>query len=215
MMISGITQSLNSGFSQNLNMGLSPALTPGSTLSSSFTPAMTPALTPAMTPGLTPALTPAMTPGLTPGLIPGLQPTLRVGGSMEPGILQHIKQIRKPMLKASLVDPSLSEEEVNMKFVQDLLNWVEEMQVGRLFEFCCCCFHVFVRHFVCGIEIFLCAFKVQLDQGEWGSDLPSVESHLENHRNVRKAIEDFQMSINEAKMSEVGFSSAVLFYCSK
>ncbi|MCI4376743.1 hypothetical protein PGIGA_G00191880 [Pangasianodon gigas] len=174
MMISGITQSLNSGFSQNLNVGLSPALTPGSALSSSFTPAMTPALTPAMTPGLTPALTPAMTPGLTPALIPGLQPTLRVGGSMEPGILQHMKhmQIRKPMLKASLVDPSLTEEEVNMKFVQDLLNWVEEMQV-------------------------------QLDQGEWGSDLPSVESHLENHRNVHKAIEDFQMSIKEAKMSEI------------
>ncbi|KAF5905003.1 dystonin isoform X8, partial [Clarias magur] len=175
MMISGITQSLNSGFSQNLNMGLSPALTPGSALSSSFTPAMTPVLTPAVTPGLTPALTPAMTPGLTPGLIPGLQPALRVvGGSMEPGVLQHMKhmQIRKPMLKASLVDPSLSEEEVNMKFVQDLLNWVDEMQV-------------------------------QLDQGEWGSDLPSVESHLENHRNVHKAIEDFQMSIKEAKMSEI------------
>ncbi|GAA6101616.1 dystonin isoform X17 [Tachysurus ichikawai] len=158
MMISGITQSLNSGFSQNLNMGLSPALTPGSAFSTSFTPAMTP--------GLTPALTSA--------LIPGLQPTLRVGGSMEPGILQHMKhmQIRKPMLKASLVDPSLSEEEVNMKFVQDLLNWVEEMQG-------------------------------QLDQGEWGSDLPSVESHLENHRNVHKAIEDFQMSIKEAQMSEM------------
>ncbi|XP_060781397.1 dystonin isoform X6 [Neoarius graeffei] len=170
MMISGITQSLNSGFSQNLNVGLSPALMPGSALSSSVTPAMTPALTPAMTPGLSPALTPAMTPGLT----PGLQPSLRVGGSIEPGILQHMKhmQIRKPMVKASLVDPSLSEEEVNMKFVQDLLNWVEEMQV-------------------------------QLDQGEWGSDLPSVESHLENHRNVHKAIEDFQMSINEAKMSEI------------
>ncbi|XP_060727867.1 dystonin isoform X10 [Tachysurus vachellii] len=154
MMISGITQSLNSGFSQNLNMGLSPALTPGSALSTSFTP--------------------AITPGLTPALIPGLQPTLRVGGSMESGILQHMKhmQIRKPMLKASLVDPSLSEEEVNMKFVQDLLNWVEEMQG-------------------------------QLDQGEWGSDLPSVESHLENHRNVHKAIEDFQMSIKEAQMSEI------------
>ncbi|KAK3573639.1 hypothetical protein QTP86_029971 [Hemibagrus guttatus] len=166
MMISGITQSLNSGFSQNLNMG--PALTPGSALSTSFTPTITP--------GLTPALTPAMTPGcgLTSALISGLQPTLRVGGSMEPGILQHMKHmhIRKPMLKASLVDPSLSEEEVNMKFVQDLLNWVEEMQV-------------------------------QLDQGEWGSDLPSVESHLENHRNVHKAIEDFQMSIKEAQMSEI------------
>lgn len=54
---------------------------------------------------------------------------------MEPGVLQHMKhmQIRKPMLKASLVDPSLSEEEVNMKFVQDLLNWVDEMQVRMLF----------------------------------------------------------------------------------
>lgn len=49
-------------------------------------------------------------------------------------------------------------------------------------------------------------FKVQLDHGEWGSDLPSVESHLENHRNVHKAIDDFQMSIKEAKMSEVGFN---------
>ncbi|KAF4090023.1 hypothetical protein AMELA_G00044950, partial [Ameiurus melas] len=162
MMISGITQSLNSGFSQNLNMGLNPVLTSGSALSSSFTPAMSP------------ALTPAMTPGSTPSLIPGLPSTLRVGGSMEPGILQHMKhmQIRKPMHKASLVDPSLSEEDVNMKFVQDLLNWVEEMQV-------------------------------QLDQGEWGSDLPTVESHLENHRNVHKAIDDFHMSVKEAKMSEI------------
>lgn len=58
--------------------------------------------------------------------------------------------------------------------------------------------------------MFLSAFKVQLDQGEWGSDLPSVESHLENHRNVHKAIEDFQMSINEAKMSEVGFDCGLL-----
>lgn len=37
------------------------------------------------------------------------------------------------MLKASLVDPSLSEEEVNMKFVQDLIKWVEEMQVRMCF----------------------------------------------------------------------------------
>lgn len=55
--------------------------------------------------------------------------------------------------------------------------------------------------------MFLYNFKVQLDQGEWGSDLPSVESHLENHRNVHQAIEDFQMSIKEARMSEVGFDS--------
>jgi dystonin len=38
-------------------------------------------------------------------------------------------QIRKPLLKSSLLDQNLTEEEVNMKFVQDLLNWVDEMQV--------------------------------------------------------------------------------------
>ncbi|KAK1791418.1 hypothetical protein P4O66_013425, partial [Electrophorus voltai] len=160
MMISGITQSLNSGFSQHLNAGLSPSLTP--------------ALTPGtmVTPGST--LTPALTPDMTPALTPGLQPILGGGGGMEPGVLQHLKQvqIRKPMLKSSLVDPNLSEEEVNMKFVQDLVNWVEEMQV-------------------------------QLDREEWGSDLPSVESHLENHKNIHKAIEDFQMSLKEAKISEI------------
>uniref|UniRef100_A0A4W4F2W7 Dystonin n=1 Tax=Electrophorus electricus TaxID=8005 RepID=A0A4W4F2W7_ELEEL len=160
MMISGITQSLNSGFSQHLNAGLSPSLTP--------------ALTPGtmVTPGST--LAPALTPDMTPALTPGLQPILGGGGGMEPGVLQHLKQvqIRKPMLKSSLVDPNLSEEEVNMKFVQDLVNWVEEMQV-------------------------------QLDREEWGSDLPSVESHLENHRNIHKAIEDFQMSLKEAKISEI------------
>uniref|UniRef100_A0AAR2JP14 Dystonin n=1 Tax=Pygocentrus nattereri TaxID=42514 RepID=A0AAR2JP14_PYGNA len=164
IMISGITQSLNSGFSQNLNPSLSPALTPALTPGALVTPGST------LSSSLTPVLTPAMTPALT----PGLQPTLVGGGNVETGVLQHLKQmqIRKPMLKSSLVDPNLSEEEVNMKFVQDLLNWVEEMQV-------------------------------QLDRGEWGSDLPSVESHLENHRNVHKAIEDFQMSLKEAKISEI------------
>uniref|UniRef100_A0A3B3QUU8 Calponin-homology (CH) domain-containing protein n=1 Tax=Paramormyrops kingsleyae TaxID=1676925 RepID=A0A3B3QUU8_9TELE len=121
MMISGITQSLNSGFSQGISMGLTPG-----------------------------------------------------GIGVDHGTLHHLKhlQIRKPLGKSSLVDPNLSEEEVNMKFVQDLLNWVEEMQV-------------------------------QLDQTEWGSDLPSVEMHLENHKSVHGAIEEFQMSLKEAKISEV------------
>ena len=44
---------------------------------------------------------------------------------------------------------------------------------------------------------------MQLDQAEWGSDLPSVESHLENHKNVHKAIEEFESSLKEAKISEV------------
>lgn len=45
--------------------------------------------------------------------------------------------------------------------------------------------------------------KGQLDRTEWGSDLPSVESHLENHKNVHRAIEEFESSLKEAKISEV------------
>ncbi|XP_073690782.1 dystonin [Garra rufa] len=158
MMISGITQSLNSNFSQNFNAGLSPALTPG-----------------LVTAGGSPAMSPAMTPSMQPASVQSyLSGRGGGGGGMEPGVLQQLKhmQIRKPMLKSSFVDPNLTEDEVNMKFVQDLLNWVEEMQV-------------------------------QLDQAEWGSDLPSVESNLGNHKDFHKAIEEFQMSIKEAKMSEI------------
>lgn len=41
-------------------------------------------------------------------------------------------QIRKPLMKSALVDQNLTEEEVNMKFVQDLLRWVDEMQVASI-----------------------------------------------------------------------------------
>ncbi|XP_056116142.1 dystonin isoform X4 [Rhinichthys klamathensis goyatoka] len=156
-MISGITQSLNSSFSQSFSAGLSPALTHGGLVSTG--PAMTPSMSPSMQPGSVQAY-------LSTGGGGG-------GGGMEPGVLQQLKhmQIRKPMLKSSFLDPNLTEDEVHLKFVQDLLNWVEEMQG-------------------------------QLDQAEWGSDLPSVESNLGNHKDFHKAIEEFQMSIKEAKMSE-------------
>ncbi|XP_064858702.1 dystonin-like isoform X6 [Oncorhynchus nerka] len=163
MMISGITQSLNSGFSSsNLNSSLTPGGlgTPGSTFTSILTPGLTPALSPAMTPG-----------GMQPGSV---QAYIGGGGvGMAPGDLQHLKhmQIRKPLCKSSLVDPNMTEDEVNINFVQDLINWVEEMQV-------------------------------QLDRGDWGSDLPSVETHLENHKGVHRAIEEFQMSLKEAQLSE-------------
>uniref|UniRef100_A0A674CR72 Dystonin n=1 Tax=Salmo trutta TaxID=8032 RepID=A0A674CR72_SALTR len=164
MMISGITQSLNSGFSSsNLNSSLTPGglETPGSTFTSILTPGLTPALSPAMTPG-----------GMQPGSV---QAYMGGGGvGMAPGDLQHLKQmqIRKPLCKSLLVDPNMTEDEVNINFVQDLINWVEEMQV-------------------------------QLDRGDWGSDLPSVETHLENHKGVHRAIEEFQMSLKEAKLSEI------------
>ncbi|KAM6166495.1 dystonin isoform 8-T8 [Erethizon dorsatum] len=176
LMISGISQSLNSGFAQTLNptlnSGLTPSLTPSLTSSS-----VTSGLSSGFTSRLTPSVTPAYTPGFPSGFIPGV----------EPNSLQSLKlmQIRKPLLKSSLLDQNLTEEEVNMKFVQDLLNWVDEMQV-------------------------------QLDHTEWGSDLPSVESHLENHKNVHRAIEEFESSLKEAKISEIQMTAPLkLTYAEK
>ncbi|XP_061914261.1 dystonin isoform X3 [Entelurus aequoreus] len=123
-MISGITQSLNSDFSQN---------------SSTFTSS------------------------LTPGASEQTYISSRHGTHM---------QIPKPSMKSSLADSSLTEEEVNMKYVQDLLNWVEEMQL-------------------------------QLDRSEWGSDLPSVDAHLDSHKTVHRAIDEFQTSLKEARLSEI------------
>uniref|UniRef100_A0A3Q3BBV9 Calponin-homology (CH) domain-containing protein n=1 Tax=Kryptolebias marmoratus TaxID=37003 RepID=A0A3Q3BBV9_KRYMA len=160
MMISGITQSLNSGFSQNINASLTPGINPALTSGGLGAPGST------FTSGLTPCLTPSLTPALTPSLQPSLvQSYMGNGGGLEPGNLMQLKhmQIRKPLLKSSLADPSMTEEEVNMKYVQDLLNWVEEMQL-------------------------------QLDRSEWGTDLLSVEMHLDNHKSVHRAIEEFQMS---------------------
>uniref|UniRef100_A0A8C2UJZ3 Dystonin n=1 Tax=Chinchilla lanigera TaxID=34839 RepID=A0A8C2UJZ3_CHILA len=180
LMISGISQSLNSGFAQTynptLNSGLTQGLTPSLTSSS-----VTSGLSSGLTSRLTPSVTPAYTPGFPSGFIPNFSPGL------EPNSLQSLKlmQIRKPLLKSSLLDQNLTEEEVNMKFVQDLLNWVDEMQV-------------------------------QLDHTEWGSDLPSVESHLENHKNVHRAIEEFESSLKEAKISEIQMTAPLkLTYAEK
>ncbi|XP_045699461.1 dystonin isoform X8 [Phyllostomus hastatus] len=167
LMISGITQSLNSGFAQTLNPSLNSGLT------QSFTPSLTPSsMKSGLSSGLSSHLTPSLTPAYTPGFTTGLVPNFNSG--VETNSLQTLKlmQIRKPLLKSSLLDQNLTEEEINMKFVQDLLNWVDEMQG-------------------------------QLDRTEWGSDLPSVESHLENHKNVHRAIEEFESSLKEAKISEI------------
>uniref|UniRef100_A0A8C9AC11 Dystonin n=1 Tax=Prolemur simus TaxID=1328070 RepID=A0A8C9AC11_PROSS len=180
LMISGISQSLNSGFSQtlhpSLNSGLTQSLTPSLTSSS-----VTSGLSSGMTSRLTPSVTPAYTPGFPSAVVSNFS------SGVEPNSLQTLKlmQIRKPLLKSSLLDQNLTEEEINMKFVQDLLNWVDEMQV-------------------------------QLDRTEWGSDLPSVESHLENHKNVHKAIEEFESSLKEAKISEIQMTAPLkLTYAEK
>ncbi|XP_050644726.1 dystonin isoform X17 [Macaca thibetana thibetana] len=180
LMISGITQSLNSGFAQTLH----PSLTSG--LTQSLTPSLTSSsMTSGLSSGMTSRLTPSVTPAYTPGFPSGSVPNFSSG--VEPNSLQTLKlmQIRKPLLKSSLLDQNLTEEEINMKFVQDLLNWVEEMQV-------------------------------QLDRTEWGSDLPSVESHLENHKNVHRAIEEFESSLKEAKISEIQMTAPLkLTYAEK
>ncbi|XP_069902782.1 dystonin isoform X6 [Globicephala melas] len=180
LMISGISQSLNSGFAQTLNASLNSGLTQG------LTPSLTPSsVTSGLSSGLTSRLTPSVTPAYTPGFPSGLVPNFSSG--VETNSLQTLKlmQIRKPLLKSSLLDQNLTEEEINMKFVQDLLNWVDEMQV-------------------------------QLDRTEWGSDLPSVESHLENHKNVHQAIEEFESSLKEAKISEIQMTAPLkLTYAEK
>ncbi|XP_026701346.1 dystonin isoform X3 [Athene cunicularia] len=180
LMISGITESLNSGFTTNLTPELNAAMTQG------LTPSLTSSsLTSGLSSGLTSRLTPTITPAYTPGIPPRLIQSYVTG--VDSGTLQTLKlmQIRKPLMKSAFVDQNLTEEEVNMKFVQDLLSWVEEMQV-------------------------------QLDRAEWGSDLPSVESHLENHKNVHKAIEEFESSLKEAKISEIQMTAPLkLSYAEK
>ncbi|XP_075874847.1 dystonin isoform X6 [Nelusetta ayraudi] len=168
MMISGITQSLNSGFSQNISTSLTPDLTPMLTPGALSTPGST------FTSSLTPCLTPSLNPALNPGLQPASVQSYMGSGGMDPSSLRHLKhsQLRKPPTKSSVAEPNMTEEEVNMRFIQELLSWVEEMQL-------------------------------QLDRSEWGSDLPSVEMHLENHKGVNRAIEEFQMSLKDAKLSEI------------
>lgn len=122
MMISGITQSLNSGFPQNtsLTAALAPALTPGG---SSFTSSVTSCLTPCLSPSLNSVLQP-----------PSVH-TFMDGSGKNPSSLLHLKhiQLSKPLRKSSVADPSMTDEEVNMRFIQDLLNWVEEMQVSWMY----------------------------------------------------------------------------------
>ncbi|NXQ77637.1 MACF1 factor, partial [Quiscalus mexicanus] len=180
LMISGITESLNSGFTTNLTPELNAAMTQG------LTPTLTSStLTSGLSSGLSSRLTPTVTPTYPSGIPPRLVQSYVTG--VDSGALQTLKlmQIRKPLMKSAFVDQNLTEEEVNMKFVQDLLSWVEEMQV-------------------------------QLDRAEWGSDLPSVESHLENHKNVHKAIEEFESSLKEAKISEIQMTAPLkLSYAEK
>ncbi|XP_049440081.1 plectin isoform X7 [Epinephelus fuscoguttatus] len=62
-------------------------------------------------------------------------------------------------------------DDVTLRYVKDLLAWVEENQL-------------------------------RIDEAEWGSDLPSVESQLGSHRGLHQTVEDFRSKIERAKADE-------------
>ncbi|XP_051991250.1 microtubule-actin cross-linking factor 1-like [Xyrauchen texanus] len=79
--------------------------------------------------------------------------------------------VRRPMSRADLVAMSSSEDEGSLRFIYELLGWVEEMQD-------------------------------LLEQAEWGSDLTSVEQHLQDHHIIHTAVEDLLNSLKEAQNYE-------------
>nr|XP_043889520.1 plectin-like isoform X8 [Solea senegalensis] len=62
-------------------------------------------------------------------------------------------------------------DDVTLRYVQDLLAWVEENQR-------------------------------RIDDSQWGSDLPTVESQLGSHRGLHQTVEDFRSKIERAKADE-------------
>lgn len=63
-------------------------------------------------------------------------------------------------------------DEVTMRYIHDLLGWVEENQR-------------------------------RVDDGEWGTDLPTVESQLGSHRGLHQSVEEFRSKIERARADEV------------
>ncbi|KAL6456950.1 hypothetical protein MHYP_G00339130 [Metynnis hypsauchen] len=79
--------------------------------------------------------------------------------------------MRRPMSRSDLVAISSSEDEGSLRFIYELLGWVEETQ-----------------------EL--------LERAEWGSDLPSVEQHLQDHHTIHTTVEDLLHSLKEARSYE-------------
>ncbi|XP_030644544.1 microtubule-actin cross-linking factor 1 [Chanos chanos] len=79
--------------------------------------------------------------------------------------------LRRPMSRSELVAMSSSEDEGSLRFIYELLGWVEEMQD-------------------------------LLERAEWGSDLPSVEQHLQDHHSIHAAVEELLHSLKEARNYE-------------
>lgn len=158
MMISGITQSLNSAFPQNTSLTpvLTPALTPAGlgTPGSAFTSSLTSCLTPSMSPSVNSVLQP-----------PSVQTFMDSSGGVDPSSLRHLKhmQISKPLRKSSLADPSLTDEEVNMRFIKGLQNWVQEMQVSCCSSMMCISFKLTV----CTRSILKCILFSNFEVAAW------------------------------------------------
>lgn len=82
-----------------------------------------------------------------------------------------VTTVQAPMTQTTVrVRPEL--DDVTLRYVQDLLAWVEENQ-----------------H--------------RIDEAQWGSDLPSVESQLGSHRGLHQTVEDFRSKIERARSDEV------------
>lgn len=43
----------------------------------------------------------------------------------------------------------------------------------------------------------------RVEEGEWGSDLPNVETQLGSHRGLHQSVEEFRSKIERAKADEV------------
>uniref|UniRef100_A0A3B3QP35 Microtubule actin crosslinking factor 1 n=1 Tax=Paramormyrops kingsleyae TaxID=1676925 RepID=A0A3B3QP35_9TELE len=83
--------------------------------------------------------------------------------------------LRRPLSRAEIVAVSSSEDEGSLRFLYELLGWVEETQD-------------------------------LLDRAEWGTDLPSVEQRLQEHRAMHGAVEDLLQSLQEARRCEATIS---------
>ncbi|XP_048849639.1 LOW QUALITY PROTEIN: microtubule-actin cross-linking factor 1 [Brienomyrus brachyistius] len=83
--------------------------------------------------------------------------------------------LRRPLSRSEIVAVSSSEDEGSLRFLYELLGWVEETQD-------------------------------LLERAEWGTDLPSVEQRLQEHRAMHGAVENLLQSLQEARRCEATIS---------
>ncbi|TKS81708.1 Plectin [Collichthys lucidus] len=81
----------------------------------------------------------------------------------------HVNLTQATQQSSMKVRPEM--DDVTLRYVKDLLAWVEENQ-----------------H--------------RIDEAQWGSDLPSVESQLGSHRGLHQTVEDFRAKIERARADE-------------